>query len=59
MSQQQATVERYKVNLGSLRSQIELKLHTYHALRVWQGGDPPVNPATQFQACSSISLSQT
>ncbi len=26
MSQQQATIERYKVNLGSLRSQIELKL---------------------------------
>src|SRR5690554_6670339 len=40
MSQQQAIVERYKVNLGSLRSQIELKLHTYHALRVWQGGQP-------------------
>lgn len=40
MSQQQTTVERYKVNLGSLRSQIELKLHTYHALRVWQGGQP-------------------
>lgn len=40
MSQQQATIERYKVNLGSLRSQIELKLHTYHALRVWQGGQP-------------------
>lgn len=40
MSQQQATVERYNVSLGSLRSQIELKLHTYHALRVWQGGQP-------------------
>lgn len=40
MSQQQPTAERYKFNLGSLRSEIELTLHTYHAVRVWQGGQP-------------------
>ena len=40
MSQQQETVEQYRMKLGSLRSQIELTLHTYHAVRVWQGGQP-------------------
>ncbi len=33
----ESTTENYQLNLGSLRSQVELKLHTYHAVRVWQG----------------------
>lgn len=33
----ESTTENYQLNLGSLRSQIELKLNTYHTVRVWQG----------------------
>lgn len=40
MTQQQPTLETYSMNLGSLRSSIELTLHTYHAVRAWQGGQP-------------------
>lgn len=43
MSQQQPA-ESFKMNLGSLRSSIELKLHTYHAVRIWQGGQPTGKP---------------
>jgi integrating conjugative element protein (TIGR03761 family) len=36
----QGGVDRVTLNIGSLRSQIELELHTYHAARLWAGRKP-------------------
>lgn len=44
MSQQAPTQENFKMKLGTLRSEIELTLHTYHAVRVWRGGQPTRTP---------------
>lgn len=37
---EQQPLQRAILNIGSLKSQIELKLHTYHAARIWTGRGP-------------------
>jgi integrating conjugative element protein (TIGR03761 family) len=36
----QSGTDRITLNIGSLRSQIDLSLHTYHAARLWAGRRP-------------------
>jgi integrating conjugative element protein (TIGR03761 family) len=40
MDRVQSGTDRITLNIGSLRSQIDLSLHTYHAARLWAGRKP-------------------
>ncbi len=40
MSTQQQDLGRAIINMGKLRSEIQLTLHSYHAVRLWQGRKP-------------------
>lgn len=43
----QSGTDSVMLNIGSLRSQINLELHTYHAARLWSGRKPNTGEKTQ------------